>query len=186
MGRGSKPAQGKAKRAGARKSQKSEDSKVHDLEKRLSEALNDKAEALEQQTATAEILRVISQSPTDVQPVFDTIVRSAERLCGGLFGALVRFDGELVHFAAQHNFSPEALAETKRIWPTPPTRSSGAGRAILERAIVQIPDIELDPEYGLQRLSHAVGHRSSIYVPMLRDGTPIGVIIVARAERGLF
>jgi GAF domain-containing protein len=152
----------------------------------LTQAHAQVTEALEQQTVTSEILGVISSSPTDVQPVFDTIVRSAEKLCGGLFGALVRFDGELVHFVAQHNFSPEALDETKRIWPTPPTRSSGAGRAILEGAVVQIPDIEVDPEYGLQRLSRAVGHRSSIYVPMLRDGMPIGVIVVARAEPGLF
>jgi two-component system NtrC family sensor kinase len=107
-----------------------------------------------------------------VQPVFDTIVRSAEKLCGGLFGGLVRFDGELVHFVAQHNFPPAALDEVRRIWPTRPSRASGAGRAILDRAVVQIPDIELDPEYGLQRLSRAVGHRSSIYVPMLQDGLP--------------
>src|SRR5262249_2263784 len=112
--------------------------------------------------------------------------KSAEQLCNGLFGALVRFDGELVHFVAQHNFSPDALDEVSRIWPTRPSRASGAGRAILDRAVVQIPDIELDPEYGLRRLSRAVGHRSSIYVPMLREGVPIGVIVVARAEPGRF
>ena len=143
-------------------------------------------ESFEQQTATGEVLGIISRSRTDVQPVFDTIVRSAEKLCGGLFGALVRFDGELVHFVAQHNFSVAALDEVRRIWPTPPSRASGAGRAILDRTVVQIPDIELDPEYGLKRLSRAVGHRSSIYVPMLRDGLPIGVIVVARAEAGRF
>ena len=143
-------------------------------------------EALEQQTATSEILGIISRSRTDVQPVFDTIVRSAEKLCGGLFGALVRFDVELVHFVAHHNFSAAALDEVRRTWPTRPSRTSGSGRAILDRAVVQIPDIELDPEYGLKRLSRAVGHRSSIYVPMLRDGLPIGVIVVARAEAGRF
>jgi two-component system NtrC family sensor kinase len=68
-------------------------------------------ESLEQQTATSEILGIISRSRTDVHPVFDTIVRSAEKLCGGLFGALVRFDGELVHFVAYHNFSAAALDE---------------------------------------------------------------------------
>ena len=146
----------------------------------------DLTEALARQTATAEILRVISSSPTDVQPVFDSIVESAARLCQGLFGALVRFDGELVHFVAQHNFPRAALDEVRRIWPTRPSRVSGAGRAILDRAVVQIPDIERDPEYGLQRLSRTVGHRSSIYVPMLRDGLPIGVIVVARAEAGRF
>jgi signal transduction histidine kinase len=141
---------------------------------------------LEQQTATSEILRVISRSQTDVQPVFDTIVRNAVRLCDGVFSALFRFDGELIHFVAQNNFTPEALDEAHRIWPTRPSRASGNARAILDRAVVQIPDIELDPEYGLQRLSHAVGHRSSLYVPMLRDGAPIGVIVVARVEPGNF
>jgi GAF domain-containing protein len=146
----------------------------------------DLSEALDQQTATSEILRVISQSQTDVQPVFDTIVRNAGKLCDALFSGLVRFDGELVHFVAHHNFTPEALDEVRRLWPMRPNRASGAGRAILERAVVQIPDIETDPEYGLQRLSRAVGHRSSLYVPMLRDGAPIGVVIVARAEAGPF
>jgi len=152
----------------------------------LTQAHAQVTEALEQQTATSDILRVISRSPTDAQPVFDTIVESATRLCRGLFGALVRYDGALVDFVAHHNFPRVALDEVQRIWPTPPARTSGAGRAILERAVVQIPDIELDPEYGLQRLSRAVGHRSSVYVPMLRDGTPIGVIVVARAEPGRF
>src|SRR4030095_5060905 len=77
-------------------------------------------------------------------------------------------------------------AEVPPICPPPPSRASGAGRAILDRTVVQIPDIELDPEYGLKRLSRAVGHRSSIYVPMLREGLPIGVIVVARAEAGRF
>src|SRR5262249_4779408 len=131
----------------------------------------DLTEALEQRTATSEILRVISSSPTDVQPVFDAIVRSAERLCGGQFSVLFLFDGEVVHFVAHHNLRPDALDEAKRLWPMQPVRASGTGRAILERHVVQIADIETDPEYGLQRLSHVVGHRSSIYVPMLRNGT---------------
>src|SRR5512132_800017 len=76
----------------------------------------DLTEALEQQTATSEILRVISSSPTDVQPVFDTIVRSAVRLCDGLFSSLYRFDGEMVHPVAQHNYTPEALEEVHRIF----------------------------------------------------------------------
>jgi GAF domain-containing protein/anti-sigma regulatory factor (Ser/Thr protein kinase) len=139
-------------------------------------------EALEQQTATAEILRVISSSPTDVRPVFDTIVRSAVRLCEGLFSALFRYDGELIHQVAQHNFSPEALAQLHGTYPTRPTRALGSGRAILERAVAHIPDVDLDPEYQHLTLSRAIGHRSSLAVPMLREGAPIGVIWVARAE----
>ena len=89
----------------------------------LTEAHAQVTEALEQQTATGEILRVISSSPTDVQPVFDTIVRSAVRLCDGLFSALFQFDGELLHLVAQHNYTPEALEEVHRVFPARPTRA---------------------------------------------------------------
>src|SRR6266851_3694319 len=170
MRRGAKPTKVKAD-----KSPKDPGPKVRDLEKRL-------ADALEQQTATSETLRVISQSQTDVQPVFDTIVRSAVRLCAGLFGALYQFDGELLHHAAHHNYTPEALEAADRVPPARPTRALGSGRAILERAVVHIPDIELDPEYQQHELSRAIGFRSLLNVPMLREGAPIGVILVARAK----
>jgi GAF domain-containing protein len=146
----------------------------------------DLTEALEQQTATAEILRVISRSQTDVQPVFDTIVRSAVRLCDGLFSGLYQFDGERLHHVAHHNFTPEALEELHRVFPARPTRTLFAGRAILERAVVHIPDFEADPGYEHHALSRAVGLRSGLWVPMLREGTPIGVIGVARAKPGAF
>ena len=139
-------------------------------------------------TATSEILRVISSSPTDVQPVFDTIVRSAVRLCDGLFSAVYRFDGESIHLVAHHNYSSGALEELHRIFPARPTRTLGTGRAILERAVIHIPDTELDLEFkdhGLS-LARAVGFRSGLFVPMLRDGIPLGVIVVARAEPGTF
>ncbi len=152
----------------------------------LTEAHAQVTEALEQQTATSEILRVISRSQTDVQPVFDTIVGSAVRLCGGLFSTLFQFDGELIHQVAQHNFTPEALEEVHRVFPLRPTRSLGAGRAILDRAVVHMPDVEADPEYQHQGLARAIGFRSGLYVPMLREGAPIGVVMVARAEPGPF
>ncbi len=176
-----KPAKGKAeaKRPLARKPPKDKGARVRDLEKRL-------AESLEREKATGEILHVISSSPTDVQPVFDTIVSSAVQLCDGLFSALYRFDGERLHHVAQHNYSPEALEEVHRIYPMRLTRGSGATRAILERAVVHIPDIEVDPEFQVHGLSRAIGARSSLFVPMLREGTAIGVIGVARAEAGPF
>src|SRR5216683_3435483 len=146
----------------------------------------DLTEALDQQTATSEILHVISRSQTDVQPVFDTIVRSAVRLCNGLFCSLLQFDGELVYNVAQHNYTPEALEEVHRIYPTRPTRALPSGRAILERAVVHIPDVEVDPDFQNGSLSRAIGWRSGLFVPMLRVGAAIGAIAVTRAEQGPF
>ena len=155
---------------------------LHELQARNS----DLTVALEQQTATGEILRVISSSPTDVQPVFDTIVRSAVRLCDGLFSALFQYDGELIDQVAQYNFTPEALEEVRRVYPARPSREVGSTRAILERAVVHIPDVEIDPEYQPKELTRAVGMRSGLYVPMLRNGAPVGVIMVSRALPGRF
>jgi GAF domain-containing protein len=152
----------------------------------LTEAHAQVTEALEQQTATAEILRVISRSQTDVQPVFDTIVRSAVRLCDGFFSALLQFDGELIHHVANYNFTPEALEEAHRVFPARPSRATGSGRAILERSVVHIFDVGVDPEYQHAALYRAVGWRSGLWVPMLREGAPIGVIQVSRAEAGPF
>ena len=156
-------------------------------------------EALDQQTATSEILRVIGSSPTDVQPVFDTIVSSAVRLCDGLFSGLFRFDGERLHPVALHNFSPEALEILRQTFPMRPSRSLPVGRAILDCAVAHVPDVERDPEYRhldfvsrggavIQRahLAHAVGWRSALAVPLLHEGSPIGAIFVARAEAGSF
>jgi GAF domain-containing protein/anti-sigma regulatory factor (Ser/Thr protein kinase) len=138
-------------------------------------------EALDRQTATSEILRVISQSPTDVQPVFDTIVRSAVGLCDGLIGALYRFDGELLHLVAHYNYTPEALEAAHRVFPGRPSRGGGPGRAILDRAVAHIPDVQLDLEHRYPAVARAVGWRSGLFVPMLREGAPIGVIAVTRA-----
>jgi signal transduction histidine kinase len=143
-------------------------------------------EALNQQTATAEILRVISQSQTSVQPVFDKIVRSAVALCDGLFSTLFQFDGDVLHIIATHNNTPEALEALHRAYPARPTRALVAGRAILERAVVHIPDIELEPESQQRAIARAVGWRSALIAPMLREGAPIGVITVGRAEPGPF
>ncbi|MEO8443100.1 MAG: GAF domain-containing protein, partial [Betaproteobacteria bacterium] len=156
------------------------------LFKELDARNRDLTESLNQQTATAEVLKVISSSPTDVQPIFDTIVESVVRLCDGLFSAMFTFDGELIHQVAQHNFTPKAIAEVKRLYPARPSRAHGSARAILDRAVVHIPDVELDAEYAHRDLTRAVGLRSGLFVPMLRDGDPVGVIMVARAEAGPF
>jgi two-component system, NtrC family, sensor kinase len=151
----------------------------------LAEANRGLTEALEQQTATSEILRVISQSPTDVQPVFDTIVRSAVHLCDGLYGTAVRFDGKLMHLAAGHNYTPEADRALHQAFPMPPDHRMMSGRAILSRAVVQVEDALDDPEYA-QPVARAGGFRAMVAVPMLREGNPIGAIVVNRGQPGSF
>src|SRR5262249_7543175 len=140
------------------------------------------------QTATAEILRVISSSPTDIQPVFETIVHSAVRLCGGLFGGVLRYDGELVHMAANVNFTPAGQEAYRRFYPRPLSRETASGRAILDRAVIVIPDVEQDAGWSLaaQEAARLTGFRSMLCVPMVREGDPIGAIVVGRAEAGYF
>src|SRR5262245_66301901 len=91
------------------------------------------SEAHAQQMATAEILRVISSSPTEIQPVLDAIAASANRLCGGLFTAVYRFDGELIHFVAHSDWSEAGLAAFQSTYPMRPTRDRPSGVAILAR-----------------------------------------------------
>ncbi|WP_331373373.1 GAF domain-containing protein [Sinorhizobium chiapasense] len=140
-------------------------------------------EALEQQTATSEILRVISTSPTDAQPVFDTIAQRAARLCGAQFCHVFRYDGELLHFVAHHRLEPEGA-----MLPSPPGRGSAAGRSILSRSVEQIEDRLVDPEYEAHPAlsAQSSNYRSLVAVPILRGGLPIGTIVVARTEPGLF
>jgi signal transduction histidine kinase/putative methionine-R-sulfoxide reductase with GAF domain len=155
------------------------------LFKELEGRNRDLTESLEQKTATSEILRVISSSPTDVQPVFDTIARSAVRLCGGIFGAVFRFDGELVHLVAHHNFTPGVLDLLGRMYPMRPSREQATGRAILSGAVAHLPDVVADPEYR-QEVACQGGWRSMISVPMFRERTTVGAIWVARAQAGPF
>ena len=141
----------------------------------------DLTEALEHQTATSEVLSAISRSPTEVQPVFDAIARSATELCGATSGGVDRFDGELIHLASHYNWSPEALRAMGEIYPATPSRGFASARSILTRSVVHIPDISKDPEYTGTPVIE-VGFRSVLAVPMLRDGQPIGSIALVRLE----
>lgn len=150
---------------------------------------NETKEALEQQTATSEILRVISQSTTDVQPVFDTIVGAALNLCGASSANVVTFDGELIHVAAFAPVSPEggdAVRHHFAGYPRPPSRDTANTRAVLTRSVVVIPDVLEDSEYAAGATAIAAGYRSVLSVPLLREGGPIGAITVARAKPGPF
>src|SRR6266545_4868381 len=154
------------------------------LFKELEARNRDLTVALEQQTATSEILRVISSSQTDVQPVFETIAASAVRLCRALFSIVSRREGDLIHVAAQNNLGPAALEEIRRSYPIPVDRESITGRTLVDRTVVHVRDVETDPDMpGRGReLSRAFGFRTVVSVPMLREGEAIGAIAVARAE----
>ena len=147
----------------------------------------DLTEALEQQKATSEILRVISRSQRDVQPVFEAIAASAQKLCRGTSGWVNRFDGEFIEGATAHTpVAPEALEAIHRFYPMRPARGGATGRAILTRAVAYIPDVREDPEYRLQSLAQVVAFRSIVSAPMIRDGSPIGAITVLGAEPAMF
>jgi two-component system, NtrC family, sensor kinase len=152
--------------------------------------LNELRESLQQHTAMGDILRVISSSAGDVQPVFDTIIRSAVDLCGATYGAVFRYDGELITLAAHHNLDQPALEALHRIWPMRPDTTTLVGCTILQREVLHIPDYQLG-QLGSGYTTAApyrasLGIRTCVTVPMLRDGSAIGVIALYRREVALY
>ena len=152
----------------------------------LRQRTDDLSESLEQQTATSDVLRVISSSPTNAQPVFDAIAESSVRLCGGQFSFVVRFDGKVMDFASCYGLSDEGLKAFRSLLPMPATEGTASGRATLRRSVVEISDVQADPAYGTQGLAKTVTYRSIVAVPLLQEGDPIGSIAVARANTGSF
>src|SRR5262249_39929818 len=183
MGRRVKPPTGKeeAKRSRSGKSPKNEGSRVRDLEKRL-------AEAEEQQAATAEILRVIRQSPIELQPVFETIIENATRICRGRYGTLNLFDGSRIHQAAHYNLTPEAVEQLHQIYPMSPGPDSLPALAVLHKRMIHVADLEAEPAVppSSRTMARILGHRSLIIVPMIRENVLLGTLNIARAEVGLF
>src|SRR5262245_42657899 len=197
MDRRGKPKKGKAeaKRSLARKALKDDGAKIRDLEKRLAEALGqlqtrDRAltTALDKQTATSDVLRVISRSQSDVQPVFDAIVRSAVRLLGGHSGLLTRVLGDQLEIAASMDIDAAATAFVSATYPRPLNSPGVQTQAIRDRAPVNILDMQVDPritEAG-RAFARLDGHRSVAAVPLLRHDDAIGALAVTRREAGGF
>jgi class 3 adenylate cyclase/putative methionine-R-sulfoxide reductase with GAF domain len=148
----------------------------------MARELNDRSltEVLEQQAATSAILDVISESPGDLQPVFDMIARSAKRLCHARFCAVFQFDGELVHLVAHFGIPAPGLDVYRQEFPREPGPATAIGRAIRSGKVVHIPDVKTDAEY-CSSLARTMKLRSVVAVPMLRDGRPIGGIGVLRS-----
>jgi two-component system, NtrC family, sensor kinase len=142
--------------------------------------LNELRESLQQQTATADVLKVISRTAFELQPIFDTLVENAVRLCEAERAFLFRFDGKLLRSAASYNVSPE-LREFVDKNPIAPGRHSISARAALERRTVHVPDIQVDPEYAYAvRDERPI--RTTLAVPMLKGDDLVGTITIYRLE----
>jgi two-component system, NtrC family, sensor kinase len=138
-------------------------------------------EALELQTATAEVLRVISRSAFDLQGVLDTLVQSAARLCGADRSCIYERDGEIYRWLSGFGFSDEVIAFTKA-HPFQPGPHSATSRVALSGEVVHIPDVLADPEYKATEHQRLGQYRTMLGVPLLREGAPIGVFILGRTR----
>src|SRR5262249_15586154 len=146
----------------------------------LRQRTDDLSESLEQQTATSEVLKVISSSVSNLQAVFDTLAENAVRLCEAKRAFIFRFDGKLLHAVASYNVGPE-LREFVHRNPIAPGRHSISARAALERRTVHVPDIQADPEYAYAGRDEKP-IRTILSVPMLKGNDLVGTITIYRLE----
>ncbi|MBI4013152.1 MAG: GAF domain-containing protein [Candidatus Rokubacteria bacterium] len=151
------------------------------LEQKVETRTRELTEALEQQTATAEILRVISSSPTDLQPVMDAVAENAARVCGASDAVIFRIEGDLLRRVAVYGTIGVSLEAGEGL---PISRGWTTGRAVLERRAIHVRDLAAESEDfpGAQVFQQRTGHRTTLAVPLLRESVPIGAILIRRME----
>jgi two-component system NtrC family sensor kinase len=189
---GSKPVKARRYRAATQKrgnepktSRRS--SSIATREAKVVQLIRERDEALEQQTATSEVLQVISGSPGDLQPVFASMLENAVRICDATFGNIYRWHGEALHLLATHN-TPPAFAEARKRSPRYAGPNTPAGRMVATRTVVHVADLAAEQAYVEERDPSTVaavelgGVRTFLAVPMLKENELIGTFALARQE----
>ena len=150
-------------------------------ETNVAQLTRERDESLEQQAATADVLKVISRSVFDLQSVLDRLIESAAKLCDADMGGIVRPQEGHFQFAGNYRMSQE-FADLVAVTPISSGRGTLAGRVIMTGRIVHIPDALSDSEYTFKSGQKIVGYRTGLGVPLMREGTPIGVVILWRSQ----
>ena len=148
--------------------------------------LNELRESLQQQTATADVLKVISSSLNDLKPVFDIIGQRAEKLCDAEISVISMVDGDQIRLVSINGVTEEGVEAVRRVYPMRRDNETVTARTIRSAAICHVSDVLADALYESKDAARVSGFRGSLGVPMIRDGQVIGAIFVARREPGLF
>ena len=162
------------------------DSSAAALQTQFDQQAHELAQALEQQAATSEVLRVISSSPTEIQPVFEIIGARAEKLCEAEISVVSMVDGKLIRLASINGVTEDGVEAVRRVFPMRLDDETVTARAIRTGAVCHVPDVLGDAQYQNKEAAQASGYRGCLGVPMVREGQVVGAIFVARRQPGFF